>query len=180
MIEYLQHNEKRWLQSITIVFFGVLSLLSILETPLFGQVKKYAKIEKKKRNTYNLEETANTGKRQRKDKSLYKVYSDRAENLVYLDPYAQKNGENQDILTPFFVLDQKNDYLEVVTADPTLIGKPKGLFSFLFSGKRTFKDADKVKYIGWVHKNNVIHYAHPKLSEYNYKPMRYVIGVHDS
>ncbi len=180
MIQYLQHNKKQKLKTATVLFLGTfLSLLSVLETPLLAQVKKYTKIEKTKRNTYNLEETAKTRKRQRKDKSVYKVYSDRSKNLVYLDPYAQKKGEEQDILTPFYVLDQENDYLEVATADPEVLGKPKGLFSFLFSGKRTFKDAKKAKYVGWVHKDNVIHYAHPKLSEYNYKPMRYAVGVQD-
>ncbi|MBQ0741637.1 hypothetical protein J9332_45920, partial [Aquimarina celericrescens] len=75
----------------------------------------------------------------------------------------------------YYVEDQENDYLEVAPADPEILGKPKGLFSFLFSGKRTFKDAKKATYIGWIHQDNVIHYAHPKLSEYNYKPMRYVV-----
>lgn len=180
MIQYSPPKTQNYPKCIILFLLGIfLSLLSVWQTPLFGQAKKYAKIEKTKRNTYNLEETAKTLKRQRKDRSLYQVYSDRAENLVYLDPYGQKKGENQNMLTPYYVLNQKNDYLEVVAADPDVLGKPEGPISLLFSGKNTFKDAKAVKYVGWIHKNNVIPYAHPKLSEYNHKPMRYIIGAHD-
>lgn len=180
MIQYSRPKIQNSLKRVVLFLLGIfLSLLSVWQTPLFGQAKKYAKIEKTKRNTYNLEATAKTLKRQRKDRSLHQVYSDRAENLVYLDPYGQKKGENQDMLTPYYVLNQKNAYLEVVAADPDVLGKPEGPISLLFSGKNTFKDAKAVKYIGWIHKNNVIPYAHPKLSECNHKPMRYIIGVHD-
>ncbi|MBE7661031.1 hypothetical protein G1K72_10445 [Tenacibaculum finnmarkense] len=173
---YNKNKQTKVFKVLVLSVFLVFS--SIFESPLLGQVKKYSKIEKKIRKSYNLEETTNIRKRQKRDRSIYKVYSDSSDNLVYLDAYSQKNGEPQDFLTPYYVLDNKNDFLKVVKATPKLIGKPKGMFSFLFSGKNTFKDAKKAKYVGWIHKDRVLYYSHPKLSEYNYKPLRYVIGSH--
>lgn len=178
--QYSEHNNKASLKvQIIVVLSLFLSFLSVFEAPVFAQIKKYVKVKKIKRNTFNLEESIYTQKIQKKDKNLYKVYSDRAENLVYLDPYAQKKGENQPFLTPYYVLDEENDYLEITLADPELLGKPKGMLSPLFSGKKTFKEAKKTPYVGWIHKDNVMHYDHPIVSEYNYKPMQYVVGIHD-
>ncbi|WP_271783470.1 type VI secretion system protein TssR domain-containing protein [Aquimarina algiphila] len=146
---------------------------------LQAQVRKYAIIDKIKRDTYNFEDTTKIKKRQRKDKGFYTVYSDRSDNKVYFSSDAQITGDQQDFLAPYYVIDQKDNYLEVVTLDPKLIGKPKGIFSLLFKGKYTFSDAKKMKYIGWIHKDNVLHYPHPKLSKHNYKPIRYVVGIHD-
>ncbi len=156
-----------------------LNMLLVFVAPLQAQIKKHEKIDKVKRNTYNLLETTTFKKKQKKDKSFYVVYSDRSHNNSYLDAYAQKRGEKQKFLSPYYVIDQKNDFLKIVALDPSVIGKPKGFFSFFSSGKFTFKDTKQAKYIGWVHKNNVLHYDHSKLSQYNYKPIRYVVGVHD-
>lgn len=177
---HLKYNKKKpFKTSIVFVLGIVLSFLSVFTTPLFGQVGKYNLIEKRIKNSYNLENYTDNPIRQEIDHGIYKVYSDRAENLVYLDPYSQKKGENQDFLTPYYVLDKKNDHLKIVTAEPGILGKPKGMFSFLFSGNYTFKDAKKTKYVGWIHKDNVIHYGHSTLSRCNYKPLRYVVGAHD-
>lgn len=174
--KYIQYSRGTKVGCTMLLFFSVLWVFS---TPLQAQVKKREKIDKIKRNTYNFLETVKQGKRQKKDKDFYVVYSDRSQNNVYLDAYAQKRGEKQQFLSPYYVIDQKNDFLEIVALDPALIGKPKGIFSFLSSGKYTFKDKNKVKYIGWVHINNVLHYDHSKLSQYNYRPIRYITGVHD-
>ncbi|PKH52828.1 hypothetical protein CXF68_19945 [Tenacibaculum sp. Bg11-29] len=177
---HLMYKKKKRFNTFTICFLGLfLSLLSGVVTPAFGQVKNYTTVKKRIKNSFNFEKTKDKPGRQNIDESVYKVFSDRAENLVYLDPYSQKSGENQDFLTPYYVLGQKNDHLKIATAAPEILGKPKGMFSFIFGDNYSFKEGKSVKYVGWIHKNNVIHYAHSKLSRCNYKPLRYVIGVHD-
>ncbi len=179
MIQYIKCNKSYKKSKIAFLIGLFLGVLPVLNIQLHAQVRKYAIIDKIKKDTYNFLDTTKTKKKQRKDKGFYTVYSDRSDNKVYFSSYAQIAGDKQDFLAPYYVIDQKNNYLEVVTLDPTLIGKPKGIFSFLFKGKYTFSDAKKMKYIGWIHKNNVIHYPHPKLSKSNYKPIRYVVGIHD-
>jgi len=177
---HLMYKKKKRFNTFTICLLGLfLSFLSGIVTPVFGQVKNYTTVKKRIKNSFNFEETNDKQGRQYIDESVYKVFSDRAENLVYLDAYSQKSGENQDFLTSYYVLGQKNDHLKIATADPEILGKPKGIFSFIFGDKYSFKEGKSVKYVGWIHKNNVIHYAHSKLSRCNYKPLRYVIGVHD-
>ncbi|MFL1895024.1 type VI secretion system protein TssR domain-containing protein [Aquimarina sp. 2-A2] len=175
----MQHRKNSPNTLVILVFGLLLNFLGFLPHSLTAQIKKFEKIEKKQRNTFNFEADVQPRVRQKKDKRLYQVYSDRSDNIVYLDPYAQKKGEQQDMLAPYYVLDQKNDYLKVVTANPELIGKPKGLFSIFFGKKYRFKDHKKTEYIGWIHKDNVLHYDHPRVSEFNYKPLRYVVGIQD-
>lgn len=177
---HLMYKKKKQFNTLTICLLGIfLSVLSSVLTPTFGQVKNYTTVKKRIKNSYNFEKIKGKTGRQHIDENVYKVFSDRSENLVYLDPYSQKSGKNQDFLTPYYVLGQKNDHLKVATAAPEILGKPKGMFSFIFGDKYSFKDGKSAKYVGWIHKNNVIHYAHSKLSRCNYKPLRYVVGVHD-
>jgi len=160
-----------------IVWYSFLFLLVGNNYSLSAQVKKYTSINKKERTTYNFLDSPEANKKQKKDKNLKIVYSDRARNNVYLDPYALKKGEKQDLLTPYYVINRKNDFFELVKLDPSLLGKPKGLLSVIFSGKYNFKDSKNVEYVGWIQKNNLLRFSHPKISEYNYRPIRYIIGI---
>ncbi|MBL4746752.1 MAG: hypothetical protein JKY08_10335 [Flavobacteriaceae bacterium] len=144
---------------------------------LFSQVKKYSAVNKIERTTYNLLEDAASKRKQKKDKNLKIVYSDRAKNNVYLDPYALKKGEQQAFLTPYYVINEKNNFVEVVKLDASLLGKPKGLLSPVYSGKYTFKTAKSVQYVGWIQKDKLLLFSHPKISEYNYRPLRYMLGM---
>jgi len=180
MITYLKRNMVFKTKNNTSYLLSILlGVFSILNMPLHSQIKKLEKITKIKRDTHNFLDTVEFKKRQKKDKSLYIVYSDRAENNVYLDVYAHKRGKKQGFLDSYYVIDQQNDFLKIVAVDPEMIGKPKGILSVLHSGKFTFKDSKKINYIGWIHKNNILDYPHSKLSEYNYKPIRYIVGVHN-
>ncbi len=182
MIAIIKNNKikNNSFSYLSVILSLVLSFNLFTVTSLEAQAKKYARVDKIKRDTYNFFELEeNNQKRQKKDRNFYQVFSDQSKNNVYLDPYAQKKGKEQDFLKPYYVIDQENDFLEIVAADPKIIGKPKGLFSFLSRGKYTFKDAKQVDYIGWIHKNNVIHYPRAQLSDYNYKSVRYLLAIHD-
>ncbi|WP_459211966.1 type VI secretion system protein TssR domain-containing protein [Aquimarina rhabdastrellae] len=179
MISYIKYNNRILGLKKCYITITAFILNALFFTTVEAQVKKYEKVDKVDRSTYNFLDSYEPHKRQKKDKEFYKVYSDRAHNNVYLDAYAQKKGEEQQFLSPYYVINQENDFYELVKADPSIIGKPKGIFAFLSSGKYTFSDAKTVPYVGWIHKDNLLHFGHPKLSEYNYRPKRYVLGIQD-
>lgn len=155
-------------------------LLAFLGITSFAQVRKSDKIDKINRNTYNfLVPDSCTKGRQKKDRSLYEVYSDRSENICYLDNLGLKQGESQDFMTAYYVIGEKDDYLELVAKDPEAIGKPKGLFSILYGSKYRFEKPESVKYIGWIHRNNLLHYSRPRTSIVNYRPVQYMTGFSD-
>jgi len=141
-----------------------------------AQIGKYERVKKLNKETYNFhgdEEPENL----KKNKDYYIVFSDRSENTTFGDAYAQKRNPAQPFLKPFFVLDEKNDYLELVTYDPSLLGKPDGMLSVLYRGKYTFSDSKSAEYIGWIHKNRLLHYSQAETSHLNYRPVRYVLGI---
>lgn len=142
----------------------------------YGQVGNYAKVKKTYRDTYNFLEGESKGK-QYKDKSQYVVYSDRDNNSSYLDQLGLKTGEKQRFLTPYFVIDETSDFLELVKFDPSVIGKPKGIFSFFYGKKYNFKDVKKASYVGWIQKDKLLHFSHSKVSSKNLKPIIYFLGI---
>ncbi|OEK09812.1 hypothetical protein A8C32_09890 [Flavivirga aquatica] len=155
-------------------------LVCCLQQLIYGQVKNYTKVDKIYRDTYNFLESANARKKQYKDRSLYVVYSDREDNNSYLDDLGLKQGEPQKFLTPYFVINETSDFLELVKFDPTQIGKPKGIFSLFYGEKYNFKDTKNVTYVGWVQRDKLLHFSHPKISEANLKPIVYYLGINKS
>ncbi len=141
-----------------------------------AQVNKNRRVKKTKKATFNFHENAEEPS-QKKDKSIYIVYSDRSENSAFDDAYAQKRRASQPFLKSYFVIDEENDYLELVSYDLKLIGKPKGIASMIFSGKYTFSDVKKAEYVGWIHKNTLLQYSQAKSSSVNYRPVRYMLGI---
>ncbi len=156
----------------------LLALLFVLLTPwgLFAQVSKYAKIKKVGRDKFNYHDEVCKLK---KDKSLKLVFSDRAQNQAFNDPYSQEKKEKQDILTPYYIIDSKNDAYELVLAEEGIVGKPKGIFAPFMTSKYRFKDNEGVTYVGWIAKNNLLSYKHSFLSPKNNKPLKYKVGITD-
>ncbi|MDG1331768.1 MAG: type VI secretion system protein TssR [Crocinitomicaceae bacterium] len=144
-----------------------------------AQIRKYQKVQKLGTGTYNFhgEEEELEDLDLDKNKGHYIVYSDRSENSTFGDAYAQKRNPAQPFLKPFFVINEKNDYVELVTYDPALLGKPDGMASMFYSGKYTFSDSKSAEYVGWIHKNRLLHYSQAQTSHLNYRPVRYVLGI---
>ena len=142
-----------------------------------AQVRKNQRVQKLEKSTYNFHGDNEDEPTQKRDKSYYIVYSDRSENSVFNDAYAQKRNVAQPFLRSFFVLNQENDYLELVAYDPSLMGKPKGMSGVLYTGKYTFSDSKKAEYVGWIHKDRLLHYSQAETSDLNYRPVRYVLGI---
>ena len=106
------------------------------------------------------------------------MYSDRANNNAYLDNLGLKQGQQQPFLTPYFVIDETSDFLELVKFDPSQLGKPKGIFSFFYGNTYNFKDIKNVEYVGWMQKSKLLHFSHSKVSKANLKPLVYFLGAH--
>ena len=142
-----------------------------------AQIRKNQNVKKTDQGTYNFRGATDEESSQKKDKSFYIVYSDRSENTAFDDAYAQKRRVSQPFLKAYFVINEENEYLELVAYDPKLIGKPEGLTSMFLSGKYSFTDSKEAEYIGWIHKNRLLHYTQAESSKLNYRPVRYLLGI---
>ncbi len=151
-------------------------LFVILPQNIVSQVSKYQSIEKVVRKRGNIVNRVGKRYRYKKDKSIRLVFSDRDNNNAYLDPYGQKKGKSQSFLTPYFVINSRNGFCELVEADSSLIGKPKGLFSCFMNKKYHFTDTKSLKYIGWLPLNNLIEYPKALTDAENNRPLKYKIG----
>ncbi|WP_443939953.1 type VI secretion system protein TssR domain-containing protein [Pedobacter sp. MW01-1-1] len=74
------------------------------------------------------------------------VFSDRNNNTTYQSPESDIQLKRLDFLQPCYVINQKNDYLELIKYDSSLLNNPK-------SRKVDRKSA---KYLGWIHKSKLL------------------------
>lgn len=158
--------------------FVVLALMPI--NNLSAQITTSAKVKKAGNNSFNFpDEAKNINNKLKKDASIKVVFSDRDNNPVYADPYAQQRIGTQPMGAAFFVVNSKNDAFQVVEADFSLLGKPKTFFSFLMSAKYHFKDARNAPYVGWIPKTRLLEFDHSFLYYQNNKPLKYRIGINN-
>ena len=170
---------KKLITSYTLLKSSMICVLFLCFSHSYhAQIKKNQRVKKIKKETYNFY-SGNDGWSQKRDKNFYVVYSDQVNNSTFNDAYAQKRRVSQPFLRPYFVINEENDYLELVAFDPKLIGKPKGIASMFFTGKYTFSDVKQAEYIGWIHKNRLLHFSQSESSNLNYRPVRYLLGIKD-
>lgn len=158
------------------LFFTVIVLAPI---DTWSQVRKYAKVKKVKREIFNYAEESQKPEKLKKNKNVKVVFSDRSNNQSYFDPFSQLKHDKQKILTPYYVIKSNDDSYKLVVADPSALGKPKGILAPVMSSKYRFKDSKSLTFVGWVAKNSLLHYDHSFLSPKNNKPLKYRIGVTD-
>ncbi len=154
-----------------------LFLCLLLTQTVWAQVPTYRGVKTSERHSYNFAPDASISPRLRKSKELRIVYSDRANNPAFTSPYAQKMTEVQKMGTAYYIIGEDNGHYELVVANPKNIGKPKGLFGFLYSRHRHFKEAGSVEYVGWIPKNKLLLYNHAFVSPENHLPLRFQIGI---
>lgn len=159
----------------SVVCFLLLSLL--IAYTASGQVSTYRSIETIRKKAYNYPPEAEKIPQQKKSEELRIVYSDRAKNKAFSTPYAQRVIDEQEMGRAYYVVGEKNGHYELVIADPKSVGKPKGLFSFLYSRENHFKDSKSLTYIGWIPKSKLLGYNHAFVSPQNHRPLRYSVGI---
>ncbi|WP_316633168.1 type VI secretion system protein TssR domain-containing protein [uncultured Flavobacterium sp.] len=146
----------------------------LFTSAVFSQVKNSTSVIIKTDKTVN---TYDNEKQKEDEKSELKiVFSDRADNNIYEEPYGAKVKNKVNILSPMYVINEDKNYYEVVVADKKLIGKPKGTFSVLRSKKNHFSNAKEVQYLGWIKKENVIEYSRARQNQVNLKYVKYFVA----
>jgi len=164
-----------------IKYFLVFTVLILGSFNLFGQVNKLTKVAKKRmKYSYPTAEGFSECKQHRKkEKEHWIVYSDRPNNITYKDPYAQYPNKKIDFLKACYVIDEKNDFLELVTYDESLLPPPGGIPAMLLRKKKRFRfdDVKGVEYLGWVQKSSLLINSNAWVSEDNMKPLRYMIDI---
>lgn len=143
-------------------------------TVLSAQVSSRAKVQTTGRDVFNY----GSYDRPHLDKSKTPkiVFSDRSGNQSYEDKYYQRKRSEYKIATPFYIIDEDNGAYRLVEVEPDIIGRPSTFLSFLYSGKH-FKDSKKIKYSGWISRDNILRYDHAILNPKNNLPLKYRVGT---
>ena len=141
---------------------------------VYGQISSRTKIKITGRDIYNYGNKK--GYKLDKTEAPKIVYSDRAGNISYEDQYYQRKRSEYNLATPFYIIDERNGAYRLVEVEPDMIGKPQGLLGFLYN-KNHFKDSKKVKYSGWISKENLLAYNHAILNTRNNLPIRFRVGT---
>jgi len=81
-------------------------------------------------------------------KESWIVFSDRDNNISYLNPGGKVKFKDVDFLQPFLVINEKGDYLRLVKYDPAIVDNN------LFVSK--IKDRKKAEYYGWMNKSRLL------------------------
>lgn len=144
---------------------------------IHAQVSVRDRIQVMDKDIFNYPESTESSVKTKKSKTNRIVYSDRAGNQSYEDPYFQRKRSSYGIGTPYYVTGEENGTYKLVQADPDIVGKPKSIISFLYNSKRHFKEPGKVNYAGWIPSENILMYDHAYLNPRNNQPVRYRIGI---
>lgn len=149
-----------------------LFILLLLSSSAFSQINNGTGILKEKAiNTYNDKKP-----KEKQKKTPKTVFSDRENNDTYEEPYSSKMKSKIGIGKPMYVVDENENYYQVVEADEKLLGKPKGILSYIKSKKFHFANTNEVKYLGWIKKQNVIEYSKPQQNQDNLKLVKYLVA----
>lgn len=142
----------------------------------FAQVGKYDRVAKEKKDIYNCPNVS-LDRKLKRSQSIKVVYSDRNNNSSYEDAYGRKKYQKATLGDAYYVIDQKNNAYELVLADPSIIGKPQGLFSFLMSKKTHFADSKSAKYKGWISKERLLLYGRAIDDSLYHQPKCFRLGI---
>lgn len=153
------------------------AIMLTLACDIHAQVSVRDRIQVMDKDIFNYPESTESSVKTKKSKTNRIVYSDRAGNQSYEDPYFQRKRLSYGIGTPYYVTDEENGTYKLVQADPDIVGKPKSIISFLYNSKRHFKEPGKVNYAGWIPSENILMYDHAYLNPRNNQPIRYRIGI---
>lgn len=159
--------------------YPVLFCFMILAPSAWGQISTYRGIATLERQSYNYAPEKQPSSTLKKNKELRVVYSDRAKNKAFTNAYAQRITQEQELGNAYYIVGEKNGYYELVQADSKSVGRPKGLFGFLYSARRHFKDSKSLTYIGWMPKSKLLLHNHAFVSVENHRPLRYCVGISD-
>jgi len=123
---------KKKIAFITFLFVGCFPLF------LFGQVSTYQATQRIKGKTFNFYPDSKAPSRLRNNHDARIVFSDRNSNKAFSTAYGQHPLGEYKVGEAFYVIGEKNGFYQLVKADQKLLGRPKGLFGWLYSRKNHF------------------------------------------
>lgn len=156
--------------------FLILLLLSFIQVAK-GHVGTYSSIQLQGSARYNYAPDRVVHHLPKKSSSPRVVYIAQSGVKAYAHAFGGQVLSEPKLGTACFVLREKRDYVELVEASAKLVGKPRGLWSFLYSSKNHFKDTKGVNYLGWVSKKSLLSYSHSYVSPDNLHSLRYAVGI---
>lgn len=142
-----------------------------------GQVKTYSSIKLQGRGLYNYAPESMVYRLPKKSKSPQVVYIDRSGVKAYQYAFGGQVQSEPKLGTACYILREHKGYAELIEANAKLVGKPKGLWSFLYSSKNHLKDIKGANYLGWVSKKSLLGYNHSYVKPKNLAPVRYAVGI---
>lgn len=142
-----------------------------------GQVSTYRSIKLQGKSRYNYAPHRVVHQLPKKSYSPLVVYIAQSGVKAYEYAFGGQVLNEPKLGTACFILREKRGYVELVEASAKLVGKPRGLWSFLYGSKNHFKDIKGVNYLGWVSKKSLLYYSHSYVSPDNLRPLRYAVGV---
>ena len=149
-----------------------LLFLLLISVTAFSQIKSGTGILKEKAiNTYNEQKP-----KEKLKKTPKTVFSDRENNDTYKEPYSSEINSKIGFGKAMYVIDENENYYEVVVANEKLLGKPKGIFAFLKSKKYHFANTKEINYLGWIKKENVLEFSEPQQNQDNLKYVKYLVA----
>lgn len=152
-------------------------------TNVLGQVSRLTSVCKKDLTYhYPTKDGFIDNKCLKKDKKDYWiVFSDREENVSYKDPYAQYPLKKVGFMHPCFVVNEKNDFLELVTYQSDLLPPRDGMVASILKKEKRFRfeDIKSVEYVGWIHKSRLLLNSDAWVVPTNMKPARYILDIGD-
>ena len=100
------------------------AVMMTLACNVSAQVSIRDRIQIMDRDIFNYPESTEAPIKTKKSKTNRIVYSDRAGNQSYEDPYFQRKRSSHGIGTPYYIVGEKNGTYKLVQADPDITGKP--------------------------------------------------------
>lgn len=135
-----------YLQNMYKIPFSILLIIQSIIS--YAQLPKLEKFEYKKvellPSNYNTP-TIPFSTSGSKTKQIWVVYSDKAENAIYSDKLSTKISSQVAFLDSFFVISVAGDMFELVKYNYSLISVTGRIVS-----------PDKIEYIGWINKSNLL------------------------
>lgn len=157
-------------------------LPTILNLSVNGQISMFSRVKNLPlKHTCPIDEACQVPLKTPKGKTgeLWLAFSDSDENVTYADPHARNELGKLDFLQPLLVLRIRNGYCKVVSYDPEILGENGVAGGLLFAGKKSLrlKNRKKVKYLGWVSQEQLIHSRQSQVCGHNFTPQKFMTGI---
>lgn len=165
------------LYNLCIFFVSILLVSSVFTGRMYAQVSNNNKVKLIGKERFNYPQTRDIDINFKKSRVARIVFADRDCCQSYDDPYFQRKRTSYPLGTPYYIIGERNGNYKLVLAEKDIIGRPKSILGFLYSRRRHFKEADKVKFVGWIPKDNILMYDHAHISSTNNRPIRYRVGI---